>query len=326
MAIKDDALLELFKKMILTRKMEEKHQALLFKEKAKIAFGHWSTGQEAVGIGATAALKKEDVMIGSHRGFVEYIGKGMDPVDIWAEYLGKKNVLNGKAGIQVSDKRNNIPGMTSAIGGCYALAVGIAYALKMRGEDRLVWVSYGDGGYNQSDTHPAMIMASSLKLPLIFHVPYNGWAEYTRSEEFNPTKSVAARGVAYNIPAFSVDGQRIEVVYEAAKKAVEHVRSGKGPYITEYMTRRLANHFSGDQGGYIDEDERREWAKRDPIKLCREMLIKKGVISETDFKRIDAEMEHVMQNALKQAMALPDPDVNDLYSNVYASIDWNNKI
>jgi pyruvate dehydrogenase E1 component alpha subunit len=321
MAVTNKKLLDLFQKMILTRKMEEKHAALL-KGKKPIAFAHFSTGMEAVGIGATGALRKDDVMICSHRGFTEYIGKGMEPVDIWAEFLGKKKVLNGKAGIQLSDKGHNIPGMTACIGGCYAIAVGIALAIKKRGEDRVVMISYGDGGYNQSDAHPAMVMASSWQLPLIFHVANNGWAEYTRSEEFIPTKYIAARGAAYDIPAESVDGQRVDLVYEAAKKAVEHARSGKGPYLMEYMTYRMGPHWSGDKGEYMDEGEKLRWAKRDPIKLCQEMLMKKGVITESDFRKISSDIDSIVEKSLKQALNLPAPDINDLYTNVYASIDW----
>ena len=128
MALDNFKLLELLKKMVLARKMEEKHAELLA-DKKPIAFAHFSTGMEAVGIGAMTALRKDDVMIGSHRGFAEYIGKGMEPLDIWAEYLGKKHILDGKAGIQVSDRENNIPGMTACIGGGFAIAAGMAYAI-----------------------------------------------------------------------------------------------------------------------------------------------------------------------------------------------------
>ena len=96
MTIENEKLLDLYKKMLLTRKMEQKHEQLLNEGKCS-TFGHFSTGSEAVGVGAMGALRKDDVMIGSHRGFSEYIGKGMDPKDLWAEYLCKKNVLDGKA-------------------------------------------------------------------------------------------------------------------------------------------------------------------------------------------------------------------------------------
>jgi TPP-dependent pyruvate/acetoin dehydrogenase alpha subunit len=310
-------LLELFKKMVLTREMEDRHRILL-KKNAPIAFAHFSTGMEAVSIGAMSALRKDDVMIGCHRGFAEYIGKGMNPIDIWAEYLGKKRVLNGKAGIQISDKENNIPGMPACIGGSYAFAVGIAYAIKKRGEDRVVVVSYGDGGYNQSDVHPAMVIASSWKLPLIFHVANNGWAEYTPSSEFIPTKSLAIRGVAYNIPAKSIDGQHVDVVYTAAKKTVDYVRSGKGPYFMEYMTCRMGPHFSGDSGNYISEEEKCGWPSKDPISITRDMLIEKGLVTKKECEKIEAEARDLAEETLQYALKLPDADVSDLYTNVYA--------
>ena len=321
MAIEDGKLLELYKKMLLARRMEEKHEYLL-KEGKCPTFGHFSTGSEAVGVGAMGALSKDDVMIGSHRGFSEYIGKGMDPKDLWAEYLCKKNVLDGKAGIQVSDKGNNIPGMSACIGGMFAIAVGMAYAIKYKGEDRVVVVSYGDGGYNQADAHPSMIMASSWKLPLIFHVANNGYAQYTPTEEFLPTKNIAARGAAYNIPAQSIDGQRVDLVYEASQKAVDHARSGKGPYLLEYMTHRQCLHFTGDRGGYVDVVKRREWAKRDPIDLGRKLLIEKGIISEKDIDNLNREIEDIVEESLNHALNLPSSDINDLSSNVYASMDW----
>jgi TPP-dependent pyruvate/acetoin dehydrogenase alpha subunit len=322
MTVESAQLLEFLQKMMLTRRMETRHRQLLDQYRRSqgpfICFSHFSRGQEAVGIGATAALREDDVMIGSHRGFVEYLGKGMRPLDIFAEYLGRKHILDGKAGIQISDKEHHIPGMTACIGGGYGIAVGIAYALKLRRQDRIVMLSYGDGGYNQGDAHPAMIMASSLRLPVLFHVPYNGWAEYTRSEEFNPTGSVAARGVAYGIQADSVDGQQVEVVYEAARKAVDYVRSGRGPYIMEYRTFRLGPHWSGDTGEYMDAGEIEHWLQRDPIKLCSELLFARGAISQQDLERMSSDIDRTVEAALDEALSLPFPDQGDMFSNVLA--------
>jgi TPP-dependent pyruvate/acetoin dehydrogenase alpha subunit len=320
--VTNERLLEFLEKMILTRRMEERHAEVLARYKQTgetfICFSHFSRGQEAVGIGATAALRPEDVMIGSHRGFVEYLGKGMEPLDIFAEYLGRKRILDGKAGIQVSDKEHNIPGMTACIGGGFGMAVGMAYAMKLRGEDRIVMLCYGDGGYNQSDAHPAMLVASSLKLPVLFHVPYNGWVEYTRSEEFNPTKSVAARGVAYGIEADSVDGQRVDVVYEAACRAVDYVRSGKGPFIMEYRTFRMGPHWSGDDGSYMDGPELARWRERDPIGLCKELLMERGAVTAEGLEQLEEDVDLKVEEVLGEALRLPFPDRDDLYANVFA--------
>jgi TPP-dependent pyruvate/acetoin dehydrogenase alpha subunit len=322
MTVDNALLIDFLQKMLLSRSMESRHRHLVAQYKNSrgpfICFAHPSRGQEAVGIGATAVLRRDDVMLGSHRGFVEYLGKGMRPLDIFAEYLGKKHLLDGRAGIQISDKGLNIPNMTACIGGGYAIAVGMAYAIKLRGEDRIVMLSYGDGGYNQADAHPAMVTASSLKLPLLFHCPYNGWAEYTRSEEFNPTGSVAARGSAYDIASSSVDGQSVEVVYEAARKAVDYVRSGRGPFIQEYRTIRMGPHWSNDTARYMDKKENQSLAKKDPIKLCKELLIERGALTEEDFDAMKASAAQTVQETLKKAMALPYPDRNELFSNVTA--------
>jgi TPP-dependent pyruvate/acetoin dehydrogenase alpha subunit len=324
MPVGNDLLLEFLRKMILTRKLETRHRQILAKFKQGkgpfISFAHPSRGEEAVGIGATAALRADDFMIGTHRGFVEYIGKGMSPLDIFAEYMGKKGLLDGRAGIQVSDRAHGIPAMTGGIGGGYGIAVGMAHALKLRGDDRIVMLCYGDGGYNQSDAHPAMVIASSLKLPVLFYVRYNGWTEYTPSAEFNPTHSVAARGAAYNIEHDSVDGQRVDVVYEAARKAVDHVRSGKGPYIMEFKTYRFGPHWSSDNRypHYVDRCEDKECRRRDPIALCRDLLIEQGAMSRDGFQEMRRAIGVEADAIVARALALPLAEESGMWGGVFA--------
>ncbi len=324
MPINDDLLLELLRRMILTRKLETRHRQILARFKRGegpfICFAHPSRGEEAVGIGATAALRTDDLMIGTHRGFVEYIGKGMRPLDLFAEYLGKKGLLDGRAGIQVSDRENGIPAMTGGIGGGFGIAVGMAHALKLRGEDRIVMLCYGDGGYNQADAHPAMVIASSLKLPVLFHARYNGWAEYTPSSEFNPTHSVAARGAAYGIESDSVDGQRVDVVHEAARRAVDYVRSGRGPFIMEYRTYRFGPHWSSDDRYpfYVDRHEDRQARLRDPVTLCKDLLIERGALSEQGFREMREAIGAEVDEIVAQALSLPAADESDMFAGVFA--------
>lgn len=325
MTVESGLLLEFLEKMMLTRAMEVRHRRLLSDFQASkgpfVVFHHPSRGEEAVGIGAAAALRQDDVMFGTHRGFPEYIGKGMRPLDLLAEYMGKKGLLDGKCGIQVSEKSLNIPPMASCLGGSYGPAVGVAYAIKFRREDRIVALFYGDGAYNEYDAHAAMVIAASLKLPLLFFVRYNGWAQYTRAEEFNPTGSVAARGAAYNIEADSVDGNRVEIVHETAKKAVEYVRSGRGPFIMEYKTFRLGPHWSGDAyfKSYMDKRENEEWLKRDPIELCKQSLIEQGALTEEGFEELSTTISRTVDELLDQALELPYPNRQDMFSRLSAA-------
>lgn len=324
MTVENRILLELLEKMILTREMELRHKRLLADFYASkgpfIVFQHPSRGEEAVGIGVTAALRREDVMLGTHRGFPEYLGKGMSALDLLAEYLGKKALLDGRAGIQVSHRGLNIPPMTSCLGGSFAIAVGMAYAIKFRKEDRVVALFYGDGAYNEYDSHAAMLISSSLKLPLLFVARYNGWAQYTRSEEFNPTGSVAARGVAYNIQTDIADGNRIDVVYETAQKAIERVRSSGEPFIMEYKTFRLGPHWSGDTffTSYMDKKENAEWLQRDPIILGRDLLVERGILSYETFDELSARISGEVDVLLEQALSLPYPDEQDMYCRLTA--------
>ncbi|MHB1442922.1 MAG: thiamine pyrophosphate-dependent dehydrogenase E1 component subunit alpha [Candidatus Humimicrobiaceae bacterium] len=317
MPVDSEKLLEMYKKIILSREMEKMHGKLLEKGEIEL-MAHFSTGQEAVGVGIGSALRKEDVMFGTHRGVDEYIGKGMDSKNIWKEYFGKKSGLcKGKGTLHLADKDNNIPGMTGCLGSNFSIAVGMALAIKIKKSDNIVVVISGDGTMNQGDVHPSMVMASSWNLPIIFAVVNNKYSEFTYWKEFTPTDNIACRGTAYNIPFEIVDGQRVDKVYESTGSAVEHCRNGKGPYIIEYETYRMALHYSGDPGGYVNEEERNNWGKRDPAEICRNMLLENKIIDTEKDSEILNQIKLKIEEDVKDAINSPDPTIEDLCKDVY---------
>jgi TPP-dependent pyruvate/acetoin dehydrogenase alpha subunit len=228
MPLAKEKLLALYRKMLLVRTMEETHGKLLKEGKLQL-MGHFGTGQEAVSVGITGPLRQEDILFGTHRGVGEFIGKGMNPKDIWHEYLGKKTGLcKGKGTLHLADKKNNIPGLVSSLGADFSMAVGTALASKMRKTDQVTLYYVGEGTCNQADAHPSMCMAALWKLPVFFAVATNQFCELAYMCEHYPTEDVAPRAAGYGIPYDIVEGQDVEVVYEAAQKAVDHARSGKG--------------------------------------------------------------------------------------------------
>jgi TPP-dependent pyruvate/acetoin dehydrogenase alpha subunit len=316
-ALSNEKIIELYRNMLLVRTMEKKHAKLLAEGRTQL-MGHFGTGQEAVSIGVTGPLRKEDILFGTHRGVGEYIGKGMSPRDIWAEYLGKKTGLSkGKGTLHLTDRDLNIPFVVGSLGADWSIAVGTALASKMKKTDQVTLYFVGEGTCNQADAHPAMNMAALWKLPIVFAVCTNQFCEMSYMSEHYPTEDVAPRATGYGIPYEIVDGQDIETTYKATEKAVKHARSGKGPYLVEYKTFRMALHFSGDPGGYVKPEDLEQWAKRDPIDLCRKKLLEKKIITPAQDNKLWAEIQEEIDIAIEAALSGPDPTAEDFITDIY---------
>jgi pyruvate dehydrogenase E1 component alpha subunit len=318
MSLDNETLLEAYRKMILVRTMENTHFRLLREGRIQVN-PHLGTGQEAVSVGVTGPLRQDDILFGTHRGVGEYIGKGMRPRDIWLEYLGKKTgPCKGKGTQHLADRKNNIPGLAACLGSDFSMAVGTALAAKMRGIDQVTLFFVGEGACNEGDANPSMCMAALWKLPIVFAVCTNQFCEMGYMSEHFPTEDVAPRAVGYGIAYEIVDGQDIESTYAATQKAVAHARGKKGPYLLEYKTFRMAPHHSGDPGGYVKQEDLDEWGKRDPIDLCRQKIFDRQILSPEEDQKLSDEIQAEVSQALAEAFAAPDPNLEDLFEDVYA--------
>jgi TPP-dependent pyruvate/acetoin dehydrogenase alpha subunit len=317
MSLSNEKLLELYRKMLVVRAMEQMHGNLLQQGRIQL-MSHFGTGQEAVSVGVTGPLRQDDILFGTHRGVGEYIGKGMSPRDIWLEYLGKKTApCKGKGTLHLADRKVSIPGLVSSLGSDFSYAVGTALSAKMHKLDQVTLYFVGEGTCNQADANPSMCMAALWKLPVVFAVCTNQFCEMSYMCEHYPTEDVAPRAAGYGIPYEIVDGQDIETTYEATEKAVEHARSGKGPYLVEYKTFRMALHYSGDPGGYVKPEDIEEWGKRDPIEICKRKLFERGTITSDAEEKLRQEVQGEVDKAVEEAFAAPDPTVDDLFQDIY---------
>ncbi len=318
MGLDNEKLKEMYRRMLLVRIMEETHARLLQEGKIQL-MGHFGTGQEAVAIGVTGPLEKEDILFGTHRGVGEFIGKGMSPENIWLEYLGKKDALcKGKGGLHLTDKEHNIPGLVSSLGADFSMAVGTALAAKMRKIDQVTLYFVGEGTCNQADAHPSMCMAALWKLPVVFAVCTNQFCELSYMCDHYPTEDVAPRAAGYNIPYDIVEGQDIETTFEAAQKGVDHARSGQGPYLVEFKTFRMATHFSGDPGGYVNQEDLAAWGKKDPIDLCQQKILDRNIMTPAEDASLREEITSLVEKAAYGAMEAADPEMADLFEGVFS--------
>lgn len=317
MALAEGVFNEQYRKMLVTRIMEDTHGRLLKEGKIQL-MGHFGTGQEAVAIGITGLLRPDDILFGTHRGVGEYIGKGMSPEDIWLEYLGKRAGLSGGKGtLHLADKKLNIPLVVSSLGSDFSMAVGAGLAAKMKKTDQVVMYFVGEGTCNQADAHPAMNMAALWQLPIVFAVCTNQFCELSYMCEHYPTDDVAPRAAGYGIPYEILDGQDIELTTEAADRAIKHARSGKGPFLVEYKTFRMALHFSGDPGGYVRQEDVEKWSQRDPIELARMKLFERKVLTPKQDEKLRKQIQTEVDAAVALAIDNPYPKEDDFYTDIY---------
>jgi pyruvate dehydrogenase E1 component alpha subunit len=221
--------------------------------------------------------------------------------------------------MHIFDADKRFMGGYALVGGPFPLAAGIAKAIQLRGGDEIAICFLGDAANNQGTFHETMNMAALWKLPVLFVCENNLYGIGTSIERSTAVVHQHKRVAAYNIPADECDGQDIEVVYEHARKAVDHVRAGNGPFFLELMTYRYRGHSMSDSRGYRTREEEELWKQRDPIFILRDRLIKEGATTMAEFEALEKETDAYIENEIiKFAEESPEPRVEDLEKYVFA--------
>lgn len=319
MAQSPEQMLALYRKMLLVRRIEERHAELLASGKLWL-MGHFGTGQEAVAIGITAPLEKDDYLFPTHRGVGEFIGKGMSTRDIWAEYYGRATGLaKGKGGLHLADVSVGIPGLVGSLGADFAVAAGTALSAKMRGTKQVTLIYFGEGTSNQADFHPTMNLAALWQLPLVFICANNQYTELAHYRETTSTEHIAPRAAGYGMPWQIVeDGNDVLAVYEAAAAAVERARRGEGPSFIEYKTYRIAAHFTGDPAAYQPKADIAAWQQKDPIARFRAVLLEQKIATAEQLEQMDSVIVAEVADAVTYAQESPWPSAESLHQDVFA--------
>ncbi len=314
----------LLREMLFARRFEERCYEAYVERKIG-GFLHLYPGQEACCFGVMEAARPgHDYVITGYRDHVHAIKCGADPKEVMAELYGKETGSSkGRGGsMHIFDVKHRFMGGYALVGGPFPLAAGMAKAIKLKGGDEIAICFLGDAANNQGTFHEALNMASVWKLPVLYVCENNLYGIGTRIDRSTAVTDQYKRVAAYDIPAAQVDGQDIETVYEAAKVAVEHVRSGKGPYFLELMTYRYRGHSMSDSNAYRSKDEEKEWANRDPIYILRDRLIEAGELSEDEYKAMDKTIIDEIENeVIKFAEESPEPPVEELEKYVLAEND-----
>jgi pyruvate dehydrogenase E1 component alpha subunit len=300
----------LYRRMVLIRAFETRVHQLL-STGAIHGTSHLCAGQEAVAVGACAALSPDDLVVSNHRGHGHFLAKGGDPRRIMAELWGKVDGYSrGRGGSQhIACRKIGFLGSNGITGGGIPVATGAALAVRMRGLDSAVLCFFGDGAANQGTFHESLNMASLWELPVVYLCENNLYAMSTPLSESTSVTDIAHRAAGYGVPGRVVDGNDLLAVMDTVAGEVRRIRSGGGPALVECKTYRIHGHSRSDPCNYRPAEEEARWAERDPIPLFEQVLRDRGLMDESGATAIGKEQEAAVDDAVAFAeeSALPDP-------------------
>ncbi len=319
MEITKDTLLEMYRRMVRIREFELASIDLFKRGQVKGAV-HPYIGQEASGVGICLALRKDDLIAGTHRGHGHNIAKGADSKRMMAEILGKQTgYCKGRGGsMHIAAFETGSLGALAVVGCGIPIAVGAALGFRMRGEPRVAVPFIGDAGSNTGNFHEGLNMASIWDLPVVFALENNHYGVSTNIKNSTHINDLSVRAQSYGIPGVRVDGFDVVAVYEAAVEAVERARRGGGPTLLVTEAYRFEGHYAGEPEVYRERTEVREWRQKDPIPRFRKELIDSGQASQGELDAIDAEIKQEMADAVKFAQESPQPDPATALDYIYA--------
>jgi acetoin:2,6-dichlorophenolindophenol oxidoreductase subunit alpha len=305
----------LYRTVRLIRRFEER--AIELVKSGVIGGGiHPYLGQEAIAAGFCAALRDGDVITSTHRGHGHVLAKGADPARMLAELAGRATGLNrGRGGsMHAADFSLGILGANAIVGAAAPIATGAAWALRQDGGDRVAVNFFGDGAVSQGVLLESLNLAALWRIPVVFVCENNGFATTMRVENA-VAGTITGRAAAFGIPASTVDGMDPAVVLAAAEEAVDRARAGDGPSFVECVTYRFDAHHTWEHKArprYRTDDEVAHGRSRDPVEI-------QGARVPAEARaRIDAEIEALLDEAVRFACDSPHPDPADALDFLYA--------
>lgn len=283
---------------------------------------HCYIGEEAIGVGVCAALRREDQIISNHRGHGHCIAKGADLKLMMAELYGRQTgYCKGKGGsMHIADFSIGMLGANGIVAGGIPIITGAGLAAQLDGKGRVAVSFFGDGASNAGPFHESINIAAQWKLPMLYVCENNLYGANTPAADTVSVGDVAARAAGYGIPGVIVDGNDVLAVFEVAQTAVERARAGDGPTLIECKTYRHRGHT--ERAGVPERrplEEVAAWKKKDPIDRLRNSLHQQNELTEADFRKMDEEILQSIEDAAAFAEASPFPDPETALEDVFAS-------
>ncbi|HTH56920.1 MAG TPA: dehydrogenase E1 component subunit alpha/beta [Cyclobacteriaceae bacterium] len=319
----NETLIHLYESLLRPRLIEEKMLILLRQNKISKWFS--GIGQEAISVGITAALEKDEYILPMHRNLGVFIGREMPFDRLFAQWQGTmKGYTKGRdRSFHFGTNEHHIVGMISHLGPQNGVADGIALASKLKKENKVTVVFNGDGGTSEGDFHESINVAAVWDLPVIFVIENNGYGLSTPSNEQFRCKQFIDKAIGYGIEGVQIDGNNILEVYDTVKNLAENLRKKPRPILLECITFRMRGHEEASGTKYVPKDLMETWAKKDPIDNYEKYLLKEEIIDQkfvdTIRKKIKKEIEQGLGGAFEETY--PEPSTAREFDDVYAPFD-----
>ncbi|VAV94126.1 Branched-chain alpha-keto acid dehydrogenase, E1 component, alpha subunit [hydrothermal vent metagenome] len=271
-------------------------------------------GQEASQIGAVAALRKQDWVVGTYR----------DAGAMWFHGYPWVNLILGRTGDERGGRAPdgvNVTPPSITVGGHMIHAVGTAWASRIKGDDSVSLTFFGDGATSEGDFHEAMNFAGVYKTPTIFMCQNNGWAISMPRDRQTASKTIAHKSIAYGVAGALVDGNDLLAVYEVCKQAVDRARAGEGATLIEALTYRMGPHTTTDDPSrYRTNEGVEEWSQKDPIERVRRYLESEGAWDPAWQDEVESEESDRVETAVSEAEALTPWTADEIFAGMFAEI------
>ena len=279
----------------------------LYRDGEVPGFVHLSIGQEATAVGACWPLGPDDVITSTHRGHGHCLAKGLDPLGMFAELMGKDEGTNrGRGGsMHIADPAIGIFGANGIVGAGLPIAAGAATAAQLRHDGSVAVAFFGDGAAAHGTFHEAVNLAAVWRLPVVFLCENNGYAEFSPASTQHGA-SLERRAAGYGVEYVAVDGNDVVATAAAMTAVVDAARSGRGPVIVEAETYRWHGHYEGDPERYRSADEVEEWEARDPL-LVHERRLRAAGVTDDALATLRADVARELDAAVEAARRLPPP-------------------
>ncbi len=302
----------LYRAMVIARTYDRKSTAL--QKQGRLATYAPFEGQEAAQVGSAATLHPEDWMVATYR----------DAAAMWMQGYPFELLFAGRTGHEVGgsppDHVNVLP-PSITVGGHMVHAVGLAWASRLLGDDRIAITYFGDGATSEGDFHEAMNFAGTQGLGVVFFCQNNGWAISLPRAEQTASETIAEKAIAYGMPGVQVDGNDLYAVFAATDQAVMRARAGGGPTLIEAVTYRIGPHTTADDPlRYRPADEPDEWRERDPLERVRLYLGERGRWDEDWERRVTESATREIEQAIELAESLSDPTAEDMFGSMFEEL------
>ncbi len=311
-------LLDMYYDMVLIRRFEERC-AQLYQEGKIGGFLHLYIGQEATGVGAVRAIRKEDHIFTAYRDHGIAIARGLDINALMAEMLGKvTGVSKGKGGsMHLASREHNFWGGYAIVGGHLPLAAGVALRARYMEEDFGVLCLMGDGATNIGYFHESLDLSAVWDLPVVWLVENNQYGMGTAVKRASGVEEIVKKAQAYGMKEGPrCDGMDVIATYEAVKEAMEYARKN-GPVLMEALTYRFVGHSMGDPERYRTKDEVRQYSEEDPIGKFGAYIKSKKKGTDAELAELDQKAAEAIEAAVQFAEESPDPTFESLFEDVY---------